>query len=123
MEPMLDAPPAVEQGLDTPADAPKTTTTWRQRMHGMHATGTQRALVLTALGGLLIAGVLTVILVLMHSGKGTGVSDMIASSLYNAGTGSGILEKNLDRLTVITATVFIVCVIVMALTFPLGAIG
>ena len=61
MEPMLDAPPAVEQGLDTPADAPKTTTTWRQRMHGMQATGTQRALVLTALGGLLIAGVLTVI--------------------------------------------------------------
>ena len=48
---------------------------------------------------------------------------MIASSLYHAGTGSGILEKNLDRLTVITATVFIVCVIVMALTFPLGAIG
>lgn len=61
MEPMLDAPPAVEQGLDTPPDAPKTTTTWRQRMHGMQATGTQRALVLTALGGLLIAGVLTVL--------------------------------------------------------------
>ena len=55
---------------------------------------------------LFLSGVLTVILVLMHSGKGTGVSDMIASSLYNAGTGSGILEKNLDRLTVITATVF-----------------
>lgn len=72
---------------------------------------------------LFLSGVLTVILVLMHSGKGRGFSDMIASSLYNAGTGSGILEKNLDRLTVITATVFIVCVIVMALTFPLGAIG
>lgn len=72
---------------------------------------------------LFLSGVLTVILVLMHSGKGTGVSDMIASSLYSAGTGSGILEKNLDRLTVITATVFIVCVIVMALTFPLGTIG
>ena len=42
---------------------------------------------------LFLSGVLTVILVLMHSGKGTGVSDMIASSLYNAGTGSGILEK------------------------------
>ena len=70
-----------------------------------------------------ISTVALIALVLMHSGKGTGVSDMIASSLYNAGTGSGILEKNLDRLTVITATVFIVCVIVMALTFPLGAIG
>ncbi len=72
---------------------------------------------------LFLSGVLTVILVLMHSGKGTGVSDMIASSLYNSGTGSGILEKNLDRLTVITATVFIVCIIVMALAFPLGTIG
>ena len=72
---------------------------------------------------LFLSGVITVILVLMHSRKGTGVSDMIASSLYNSGTGSGILEKNLDRLTVITATVFIVCIIVMALAFPLGTIG
>ena len=66
---------------------------------------------------LVISGVLTVILVLMHSGKGTGVSDMIASSLYNAASGSGIWEKNLDRLTVITTTVFIVCVIVMTLPY------
>ena len=56
---------------------------------------------------LFLSGALTVILVLMHSGKGTGVSDMIASSLYNSGTGSGVLEKNLNRLTVITAVVFI----------------
>ena len=64
-----------------------------------------------------------IILVLMHSGKGTGVSDMIASSLYNSGTGSGVLEKNLNRLTVITATVFIVSILVMALTFPTGTLG
>ncbi len=72
---------------------------------------------------LIISGVLTVILVLMHSGKGTGVSDMIASSLYNSASGSGIWEKNLDRLTVITTVVFIVCIVVMALTFPLGTIS
>ena len=72
---------------------------------------------------LFLSGFLTVILVLMHSGKGTGVSDMIASSLYNSGTGSGVLEKNLNRLTVITTTVFIVCVVVMALTFPTGTMG
>ncbi len=72
---------------------------------------------------LIISGVLTVILVLMHSGKGTGVSDMIASSLYNSTSGSGVWEKNLDRLTVITTTVFILCVVVMALTFPLGTIS
>nr|WP_286163249.1 MULTISPECIES: preprotein translocase subunit SecG [Olsenella] len=72
---------------------------------------------------LFLSGALTVILVLMHSGKGTGVSDMIASSLYNSGTGSGVLEKNLNRLTVITATVFIVSILVMALTFPTGTLG
>ena len=72
---------------------------------------------------LFLSGALTVILVLMHSGKGTGVSDMIASSLYNSGTGSGVLEKNLNRLTVITSTVFIVCVLIMALTFPTGSLA
>lgn len=72
---------------------------------------------------LFLSGALTVLLVLMHSGKGTGVSDMIASSLYNSGAGSGVLEKNLNRLTVITAAVFIVCVIVMALTFPTGTVA
>ena len=72
---------------------------------------------------LFLSGALTVILVLMHSGKGTGVSDMIASSLYNSGTGSGVLEKNLNRLTVITSTVFIACVLVMALTFPTGTLA
>ncbi|HJF44760.1 MULTISPECIES: preprotein translocase subunit SecG [Atopobiaceae] len=78
-------------------------------------------IILTVL--LFLSGALTVILVLMHSGKGTGVSDMIASSLYNSGTGSGVLEKNLNRLTVITATVFIVSILVMALTFPTGTLG
>ena len=71
---------------------------------------------------LFLSGILTVILVLMHSGKGTGVSDMIASSIYNSGTGSGILEKNLNRLTVITSLVFVACIFVMAITFPTGTL-
>lgn len=78
-------------------------------------------IILTVL--LFLSGALTVILVLMHSGKGTGVSEMIASSLYNSGTGSGVLEKNLNRLTVITSVVFVLCVVVMALTFPTGTLG
>ncbi len=69
-----------------------------------------------------LSGTLTVLLVLMHSGKGTGVSDMIASTMYNSAAGSGIMEKNLDRLTVITAIVFGVSICVMMFTFPLGTI-
>ncbi|MBM6988864.1 preprotein translocase subunit SecG [Parafannyhessea umbonata] len=72
---------------------------------------------------LAVSAVLTIILILMHSGKGTGVSDMIASSMYNSAAGSGIWEKNLDRLTVITAIVFGVTICILALTFPVGTIG
>ena len=69
-----------------------------------------------------VSGVATVLLVLMHSGKGTGVSDMIASTMYNSAAGSAVMEKNLDRLTVITSVIFGLSIIVMALTFPLGTI-
>ena len=72
---------------------------------------------------LAVSAVLTIILILMHSGKGTGVSDMIASSMYNSAAGSGIWEKNLDCLTVITAIVFGVTICILALTFPVGTIG
>ena len=35
---------------------------------------------------------------------------------------SGVLEKNLDRLTVITSVVFGVTILIMTLTFPLGTV-
>lgn len=71
---------------------------------------------------LFASGLFTGLLILMHSGKGTGVSDMIASSMYNSAAGSAVWEKNLDRLTVISAVVFGVSICIMALTFPLGTI-
>lgn len=71
---------------------------------------------------LAVSGILTIILVLMHSGKGTGVSDLIAASMYNSAAGSVVWEKNLDRLTVITSVTVGVCVLIMTLTFPLGTV-
>ena len=72
---------------------------------------------------LCISGILTIFLVLAHSGKGTGIADMIAASMYNSNAGTGILEKNLDRLTIITTTIFILCIVIMSLTFPLGSMN
>ena len=62
-------------------------------------------------------------LVLMHSGKGTGVSDMIASSLYNSSAATGVMEQNLDKLTVIVAVVFAACVVLVMFFFPQGIVG
>lgn len=68
-----------------------------------------------------ISGVSVSLLILMHSGKGTGVSDMIASSMYNSNAGSGVWEKNLDRLTIFFSVLFVVALIIMMVTFPQGS--
>lgn len=70
-----------------------------------------------------ISAAALIVLVLMHSGKGTGVSDMIASSMYNANAGSGVWEKNLDRLTVIAAVIFMATIVIFMLTYPLGTVS
>lgn len=70
-----------------------------------------------------ISTVALIALVLMHSGKGTGVSDMIASSLYNSSAANGVMEQNLDKLTVIVAVVFAICVVLAMFFFPQGIYG
>ena len=70
-----------------------------------------------------VSAVASILLILMHSGKGTGVSDMIASSMYNSNAGSGVWEKNLDRLTVISCCVFAATLLIFMLTFPQGSLG
>jgi preprotein translocase subunit SecG len=46
------------------------------------------------------------ILVLLHSGKGGGLSDMFGGGMGAAAQGSTVVEKNLDRLTVVLAVTF-----------------
>ena len=70
-----------------------------------------------------ISTVALIALVLMHSGKGTGVSDMIASSLYNSSAATGVMEQNLDKLTVVVAVVFAICVVLAMFFFPHGIYG
>ena len=71
---------------------------------------------------LFISGTGLVVFILMHSGKGTGISDAIASSMYSTQTGTSIIEKNLDRITIFCAIVFIVTLIAMMIFFPVGMI-
>ena len=70
-----------------------------------------------------LSAIALIALVLMHSGKGTGVSDMIASSLYNSSAATSVMEQNLDKLTVIVAVVFSVCVVLAMFFFPQGIVG
>lgn len=72
---------------------------------------------------LVVSGLGLIVFILLHSGKGTGISDMIASSVYSTQTGTSIVEKNLDRITIIFAVVFLLSLIVLMITYPQGTIA
>ncbi len=54
-------------------------------------------------------------LVLLHSGKGGGLSDMFGGGMGAAAGGSTVMEKNLDRITIIVAISFVFTTIGLAM--------
>lgn len=60
---------------------------------------------------LVLASILMTILVLLHKGKGGGLSSLFGGGMQSNLAGSTVVEKNLDRFTIITAVIWIVCII------------
>ena len=63
----------------------------------------------------LLACLLLVFLILLHSGKGGGLSDMFGGAVGQAAAGSTAVEKNLDRITVTVAIIFAFTTLILAL--------
>ena len=53
-----------------------------------------------------LSSIALIFLVLMHSGRGGGISDLFGGSVTNIAQGSTVAERNLDRITVAVALVF-----------------
>jgi preprotein translocase subunit SecG len=49
---------------------------------------------------LILSGLLLTLLVLLHKGKGGGLSDMFGGGMSSTMSGSSVAERNLDRFTV-----------------------
>jgi preprotein translocase subunit SecG len=49
---------------------------------------------------LIITSLLMVLLVLLHKGKGGGLSDLFGGGVSSSLGGSSVVERNLDRLTI-----------------------
>jgi preprotein translocase subunit SecG len=64
-----------------------------------------------------VAAALTLIfLILLHSGRGGGLSDMFGGGqLGGSMAGSTVVERNLDRLTIVTAVIFGFTTVILAL--------
>jgi len=58
-----------------------------------------------------------VFLVLLHSGKGGGLSDMFGGGMGAQAAGSTVVERNLDRITILAALVFAFSTTAYALIF------
>jgi preprotein translocase subunit SecG len=61
----------------------------------------------------LVSGLL-VLFILLHSGKGTGLSDMFGGGGGSMGAG-GAVERNLDRITIAAAIVFTITTVLLGL--------
>lgn len=66
----------------------------------------------------IIVGGITLFLILLHSGRGGGVSDMFGGSIGSTAAGSTSVERNLDRMTVVFSLIFVFLTIF--LVFQLG---
>ena len=56
-----------------------------------------------------------VLLVLLHKGKGSGLSDLFGGCISSSYGGSSVVEKNLDRITVVVGGLWFAAVIALSL--------
>ena len=64
---------------------------------------------------LTVASLLMIVLILMHKGRGGGLSDMFGGGISSSLGGSSVAERNLDRITVGIAVVWVVSIVALGL--------
>ncbi|OFP37324.1 MULTISPECIES: preprotein translocase subunit SecG [unclassified Corynebacterium] len=64
---------------------------------------------------LVIASVLATVFVLLHKGKGGGLSSLFGGGVQSNLSGSTIVEKNLDRYTIVICLIWIACIVALNL--------
>ena len=64
---------------------------------------------------LILTSLALVVLVLLHKGKGGGLSTMFGGGVSSSLGGSAVVEKNLDRLTIVCGLVWFVSVVALGL--------
>jgi preprotein translocase subunit SecG len=62
-----------------------------------------------------ISSLLLTLLILLHRGRGGGLSDMFGGGVTSKLGASGVAERNLNRFTVILGLVWITCIVILGL--------
>ena len=69
---------------------------------------------------LVIAAILMSIFVLLHKGKGGGLSSLFGGGVQSSLSGSSVVERNLDRVTVVVAVLWVIAIIAVGLLVRFG---
>ncbi|HEX5862217.1 MAG TPA: preprotein translocase subunit SecG [Nocardioides sp.] len=64
---------------------------------------------------LVITSALMILLVLLHKGRGGGLSDMFGGGVSSSLGGSSVAERNLDRLTIGIGVIWFACIVALGL--------
>lgn len=64
---------------------------------------------------LAVTSVLLTLLILLHKGRGGGLSDMFGGGVTSSLGASGVAERNLNRITVVLGLVWFACIVVLGL--------
>ena len=66
---------------------------------------------------LVLTSILMILLVLLHKGKGSGLSDLFGGGMSSTYGGSSVVEKNLDRITIVVGGIWFASIIALGLVF------
>ena len=69
---------------------------------------------------LILTSLLLILLVLLHKGRGGGLSDMFGGGVSSGFGGSSVAERNLDRITVGAGLIWFACIIALGLLLKSG---
>lgn len=68
---------------------------------------------------LVVTSVVLSLFVLMHKGRGGGLSDLFGGGISSSMGGSSVAERNLDRITIVVGVVWLACIVALGLLYKL----
>ena len=69
---------------------------------------------------LVLSSFFLIMSILLHKGKGGGLSDMFGGGISSSAGSSGVAERNLDRITVTVAVIWTITIVGLGLVAKLG---
>lgn len=69
---------------------------------------------------LIVLSVILTAFILLHKGRGGGLSDLFGGGMTTGMSGTSVAERNLDRLTIIVGVLWVLCIAGLLVLYRVG---